>query len=160
MYSQRRTVEESFPTGVALIGALSCVWHQVSAETAPVAEGFPTFGTVIGLLTSVSSLMTDEGGVVKKGLPTVTAFLVSLFSEKFLGRRCPVPQAFLQRRGFLAGLNCRAFLLCSQPAIQYINFNFRRWRTFSSKIFLQWSFWFFFFWSTLNLRLSLPIWNG
>ena len=137
MYSQGRTVEKSFPTGVALVGALSCVRHQMSTETAPVAEGLPTLGTVIGLLTSVSPLMADEGGVVKKGLTTVAAFLVSLFSENFLGRGCPVPQAFLQRRGFLAGLNCRAFLLCSKPAIQCINFKFRRWRTFSSKLFLQ-----------------------
>jgi hypothetical protein len=57
----------------------------MSAETAPVTKGLPALRTVIGLLSSVSSLVADEGGVIKEGLPTVTAFLVSVFIENFLG---------------------------------------------------------------------------
>lgn len=57
----------------------------MSTETAPVAEGLPTLRTVIWLLSSVSPLVADEGRMVKEGLPTLTAFLVLVFSEGFLG---------------------------------------------------------------------------
>lgn len=110
MHGQGRSVKESFATRTALVRALSCVGHQMSAEAAPVTEGLPTLRTVVGLLSSVSSLVADEGRMVKEGLPAVTTFLVLLFREGFLGWGCPALQAFVQGKGFLASLCFKTFL--------------------------------------------------